>query len=427
MDLQEFYPRFFTALVLGLLLGIERGWKQRTEASGEREAGIRTFTLVSLTGFAAGLLSGTLGPIFPALVGAGLLALVVASYFSDATRPEADRGMTTEVALMLTFVLGVLCAAGALGEAAMIAVIAVVLLDQKTMLHNFLRSLQHLEITAALKLLVVAVVLLPILPDRGYGPGEVLNPYELCWAVVVIATMGLAGYAAIRAVGAERGALLMGLFGGLVSSTSVTVSAARAARNAPAATLLLAAAIAIAQSIMFARIAALVYTLNQPLFDIVLLPLVLGCMVSITGAGILVMRARSADTNATFEAGSADSLGIAVRFIAFVAAMLVFAHYAQQWAGNAGMLLSGLVSGAVDVDAATVSASRLSSASVSATTPLATAAMSIAIAVLANSVVKSGIAFRLGSPALGWPTATILVASGTISIAAALAPLLLAS
>lgn len=420
MDMQEFYPRFFTALALGLLLGIERGWKQRTEASGEREAGIRTFTLVSLTGFAAGLLSQSLGPVFPSVIGAGLLALVVASYFSDTSRAEADRGMTTEVAIMLTYVLGVLSAAGALSEAAMIAVIAVVLLDQKTVLHNFLRSVQHLEITAALKLLVVAVVLLPILPDRGFGPGEVLNPHELCWAVVVIATMGLAGYGAIRAMGPERGAVLMGLFGGLVSSTSVTVSAARAARNAPGASMSLAAAIAIAQSIMFARIAALVYTLNPALFDIVLLPLILGCLVSLAGAAFLVMRARSADPTASFEAGSADSLGVAVRFIAFVAAMLVFAHYAQQYAGNAGVLLSGLLSGALDVDAATVSASRLASANVANATPLSTAAASIAIAVVANSLVKSGIAIRLGSREIAWPAATVLTASAIIAIATAL-------
>lgn len=420
MDMQEFYPRFFAALVIGLLLGIERGWKQRAEASGEREAGIRTFTLVSLTGFAAGLLSTTIGPLFPAVIGAGLLALVVASYFSDTSRSDADRGMTTEVAIMLTYVLGVLCAAGALAESAMIAVIAVVLLDQKTVLHDFLRSLQHMEITAALKLLVVAVVLLPILPDQGFGPGEVLNPYELCWAVVIIAAMGLAGYAAIRTVGSERGALLMGMFGGLVSSTSVTVSASRAARNAPAASLALAAAIAIAQSIMFARICALVYTLNNQLFDVVLLPLMLGCIVSLSGAAIMVLRARRTEPHATFDAGAADSLGIAVRFIAFVAAMLVIAHYAQAYAGNAGLVLSGLLAGAVDVDAATVSAARLSSASVTTTTPLATAATTIAVAILANSIVKSMIAFRLGTPTLGWPTATIMTASAAVTITAAL-------
>jgi uncharacterized membrane protein (DUF4010 family) len=232
--------------------------------------------------------------------------------------------------------------------------------------------------------------------------------------------MGLAGYGAIRAMGPERGAVLMGLFGGLVSSTSVTVSAARAARNAPGASMSLAAAIAIAQSIMFARIAALVYTLNPALFDIVLLPLILGCLVSLAGAAFLVMRARSADPTASFEAGSADSLGVAVRFIAFVAAMLVFAHYAQQYAGNAGVLLSGLLSGALDVDAATVSASRLASANVANATPLSTAAASIAIAVVANSLVKSGIAIRLGSREIAWPAATVLTASAIIAIATAL-------
>jgi uncharacterized membrane protein (DUF4010 family) len=421
MEMQEFYSRFFVALIIGLLLGIERGWKQRSEASGEREAGIRTFTLVSLTGFAAGMLAEELGPVFPSIIGAGLLGLVVASYFSATARANADRGMTTEVAVMLTYVLGVVCANGLLSEAAVIAVIAVVLLDQKSVLHDFLRSLQHVEIIAALKLLVVAVVLLPILPDQGFGPGGVLNPYELCWAVVVIAAMGLAGYAAIRAVGSERGALLMGLFGGFVSSTSVTVSASRAARTAPAASLALASAISVAQSVMFARIAALVYTLNPALFDVVLLPLVLGCIVSLVGTAVLVQRARSSEPQASFDAGAADSLGIAVRFIAFVAIMLVVAHYANAYAGSIGLILSSLIAGAVDVDAATVSASRLASASVTSTTSLSTAAITIAVAVLANSLVKSVIAFRLGTPNLGWPAASVLIASGVVAMVSAFA------
>jgi uncharacterized membrane protein (DUF4010 family) len=420
MEMQEFYPRFVVALVIGLLLGIERGWKQRAQASAEREAGIRTFTLVSLMGFAAGMLAGDTGLLFPSVIGAGLLALVVASYFSDASRADADRGMTTEVAIMLTYVLGVACASGALSQAAIIAVITVVLLDQKSALHDFLRGLQHAEIVAALKLLVVAVVLLPIVPSQGFGPGGVLNPYELCWAVVVIAAMGLAGYAAIRAAGPERGALLMGLFGGLVSSTSVTVSAARAARAQPAASLALASAIVVAQAVMFVRIAALVYALNAALFDVILLPLLLGCILSLLGAGVLVQRARQSERQASFDAGAADSLGAALRFIAIVAAMLVMAHYAQDYAGNAGLVLSGLLAGAVDVDAATVSAARLSSASVTSTTPLSTAATTIAVAVLANSIVKSAIAFRLGTSTLGWPTATILTVSAAVTITAAL-------
>ena len=128
--------------------------------------------------------------------------------------------------------------------------------------------------------------------------------------------------------------------------------------------------------------------------------------------------ARAGHQVTVFEAGDADSLGIAVRFIGFVAAMLVVAHYAQEFAGDIGLMLSGLLAGAIDVDAATVSASRLASTT---TSPLSAAATTIALAVLANSLVKSGIAFRLGPPTLGWPTTTILLASAAITVTTALA------
>ena len=131
MNTEDFYTRFFVALAIGLVLGIERGWKQRTEHAGEREAGIRTFALLALTGFASGAASERLGAIFPAIMGMGVLALVVVSYFSETAREKADRGMTTEVAAMLTYVLGVLCAGGALTESALIAVVTLALLDQK--------------------------------------------------------------------------------------------------------------------------------------------------------------------------------------------------------------------------------------------------------------------------------------------------------
>lgn len=418
MDLQEFYPRFIAALVIGLVLGIERGWKQRDEVAGEREAGIRTFTLVSLTGFAAGLGASTLGSMFPAMVGAGVLALVVVSYYTATARQDADRGMTTEVAVFLTYVLGVLCAMGVMTEAAIIAVIAVALLDQKPMLHGFLQQVQRLELVAGLKLLLVAVILLPVLPDQGFGPGNLLNPRELCWAVVVTASMGLAGYAAIKVAGPERGALFMGLFGGLVSSTSVTVSAARAARDAAPAALPLAAAVSLAQTVMFARTTALVYAMNVDLFGRLVVPLALGGLVALAAAALITLRARQGDSDARIAPTSADTLGAALRFVVLVATLLVVSHYAREQAGSLGILVGSLISGAIDVDAATVSASRLTSAAVDATTPLEAGAMAIALAILANSLVKSGIAFSLGTRPMAWPAAAGLVASGAASLAA---------
>lgn len=419
MTTEDFYTRFFVALAIGLVLGIERAWKQRAEHAGEREAGIRTFALLALTGFAAGVASDRLGPIFSSVMGVGVLGLVTVSYFSETRRENPDRGMTTEVAALLTYVLGVLCAGGALTEAALIAVVTVSLLDQKALLHGFVGALQRFEITAALKVLLVAVILLPVLPNTGYGPGSILNPYELCWAVVVISTLSIAGYAAIRLAGPERGALFMGLFGGMVSSTSVTVSASRASAETPAAAMPLASAIAIAQSIMFIRTAALVFTLNRDLFPFVMMPLAIGALVALAGATVVTFQARRVGTPTHFTPGSPDALGTAVKFIAVVATVLVASHYAQQWAGGIGVLVGGLLSGAVDVDAATVSASRLTSSGIDNATPYATGAAAIAIAVLANSMVKAGIAATVGDRTLAWNAGTVLVASGLATVAAA--------
>jgi uncharacterized membrane protein (DUF4010 family) len=415
MDPQELYLRFFTALAIGLAIGIERGWKQRHEKSGEREAGIRTFTLFALTGFAAGVAAEPLGTTFVAIIAVGIFTLVSVGYISDVMRDDADRGMTTEVAALLTFVLGALCAVGAVLPAAIIGVIAVALLDQKDLLHGFVQRLQKLELTAAVKLLLISVVLLPVLPNEGYGPGGVLNPYELWWAVVIVAALGLVGYAAIKIAGTQRGALLMGLLGGLLSSTGVTVSAARASQGTKAAALPLASAIATAQAVMFVRTGVLISALNAALLDFAILPLALGAITAIAGALIVTHLAQKTTQSEAFDAGSPDTLNAAIKFIVIVAAMLLLAHYAQAYAGEIGLILSGLLSGAVDVDAATVSASRLSGSDVHEASAAAGAA-SIAVAITANSFVKSGIAYSLGTRELARPAIAVLVSSGIAAL-----------
>lgn len=415
MEPQELYIRFFTALAIGLAVGIERGWKQRHEKSGEREAGIRTFTLFALTGFAAGCAVEPLGPLFVAIVAIGIFTLVTVGYVSDVIRDDADRGMTTEVAALLTFVLGALCAVGALLSAAVIGVIAVALLDQKDLLHGFVQRLQKLELTAVVKLLLISVVLLPVLPDEGYGPGGVLNPYELWWAVVVIAALGVVGYAAIKIAGTRRGALLMGLLGGLVSSTGVTVSASRASQGAKAAALPLASAIATAQAVMFVRTGVLISAMNAALLDFAFLPLALGAITAIIGALIVAYRAGQTKQSESFDAGSPDALSAAIKFVVIVAAMLLLSHYAQVYAGEIGLILSGLLAGAVDVDAATVSASRLSGSQVHEASAAAGAA-AIAVAIVANSFVKSGIAYSLGARTLALPAMAVLISSGIVTL-----------
>lgn len=417
---ESLYLRFVVALGIGLAAGIERGWKLRHEPTGQREAGIRTFTILALIGFAAGVGATPLGGLFAAAVALGVSAFVVILYYFDLATPGADRGATTEVAAFLVFLLGALAGAGEVLAAAIAGVMLVLLLDLKEELHAFLRRVQELELTAGIKLLVVSVVLLPVLPNQGFGPGGVLNPYELWWAVVVIAAIGFAGYIAMRVVGAKKGALMMGLLGGLVSSTSLTVSAARSSKVASAASPALAAAVATAQSVMFIRTGLVVAALNSALLQHIILPLAFGALTAIGFALWLTRRALKDNDDQPLDPGSPDMLNDAIKFVLVVACVLIVAHYAQRYAGDIGVVLAGLLSGAIDVDAASVSASRLSGGEMHQTT-LAAAGLSVAAALVSNSAVKGLIARTQGAAEFAKPAMMVLGASALAVCAGALA------
>lgn len=417
------YLRFVVALGIGLAAGIERGWKQRDEPSGQREAGIRTFAILALIGFAAGIGATLLGPFFAGAVVIGVFAFVSALYFFDASRPEADRGATTEVAALLVFLLGALAGAGEVLAAAIAGVVLVLMLDLKQEMHAFLRRVQELELTAGIKLLVVSVVLLPVLPNQGFGPGGVINPFELWWAVVVIAAIGFAGYIAMRVAGANKGALLMGLLGGLVSSTSLTVSAARASHTASTAAPALASAVATAQSVMFIRTGLVVGALNSALLQHIVVPLACGALAAIGCALWIGRRAFQGRDDQPIDPGSPDMLSTAIKFVVVVGCVLIAAHYAQVYAGDIGVVLAGVLSGAIDVDAASVSASRISGLD-SAT--LTAAGLGVAGALVSNSVVKAMIAWTQGARTFAVPTAIVLgISAAAVGIGIAIDLLLL--
>lgn len=410
MSNDDLYLRFVVALAIGLAVGIERGWTLRGEKSGEREAGIRTFTIFGLTGFSAGIGVESLGPIFLSAIGLCVFALIAIGYADDVMRNDGDRGATTEIAGLLTFVLGALCGVGLLLAAGLVAVVLVILLDQKPLLHDFLQRLERMELTAAAKLALISVAILPVLPNTGFGPGQVLNPYELWWAVVVIAALGFAGYTAMKVGGAERGAFFMGLVGGLMSSTGVTVSASRASKTSKGAALPLAGAIATAQAVMFVRTAVFVSVLSPALLRNLIVPIAFGAVTAVVGALIVAWRVVEKKPSEGLDPGSPDTIMAAIKFVAVVATALLVSYYAQQWLGEAGMIASGLIAGAVDVDAATVSAARLTEMS-TAEGALRAGAASVAAALIANSIVKTVIAFTLGARETAWPAGIVLVSS----------------
>ncbi|MBI1212305.1 MAG: DUF4010 domain-containing protein [Alphaproteobacteria bacterium] len=416
----DLYLRLAVALGVGIGVGIERGWKQRDEVEGERQAGLRTFALLALAGAAGGLSVSIAGVWFLAALALGISALIVTLYVTSQRGEHHDHGATTETAALLTFVAGALAGLGAMLAAGIIGAIMIALLDFKPQLHALLRRIQDFEMTAGVKLLLVAAVLLPAMPDRGYGPGGVLNPYNLLWAVVVIGFLGLLGYIAMRAAGPRRGAMLLGFIGGFMSSTAVTLNAAQAVREHKDAAPLLAASIAAAQAVMFVRTAILVAILNVRVLQPVAVPAIAGAVTAAAVAALLFRRATSEAQGRELPFGNPDQLLMAFEFIAVVIIALLVGHYAEVYAGDFGMIASSLVAGGVDVDAATVSVSTIAGGEADAPS-VDSAAIAIVTALSANSVVKVVIAYVRGSRALGLRAGVALIGSALAAIAALIA------
>ncbi|HDR28759.1 MgtC/SapB family protein, partial [Rhodovulum sp.] len=268
----ELFRRLGLALAIGLLFGLERGWHARGEPEGERVAGLRTFGLTGLLGGVCGWLGMLVGPVFPGLAFGAMAALVAVTYWAQIEENE-DQGLTTEVALLLTFALGAAALLGDMAAAAAVAVVATALLSLKRVLHGWVARIRQFELAALVQLAVISVVILPLLPNRGYGPGATLNPHELWLAVVIVAGLSFLGYAAIRVAGAGLGAVITGLFGGLASSTSTTLALSRLVRSDARLGPVMAIGVVLAGSVTFLRVLVVGTIFARDLLAPLLVPL----------------------------------------------------------------------------------------------------------------------------------------------------------
>jgi uncharacterized membrane protein (DUF4010 family) len=398
MGESDLYLRLGLALAIGLLLGLERGWHGRKDSEGARIAGIRTFALTGLLGGVCGWLAGVTTLAFPALAIFALGGLLAVSYWVR-MRKQDDLGLTTEIALMLTFALGVAAVLGATAPAATVAVVAALLLSLKSTLHRSIEQIDRLELQALFKLALISVVILPVLPDQGYGPSAVLNPYELWWAVVIVAGLSFIGYLAIRLAGARVGILATGLFGGLASSTSTTLALSRLVRSEPALATVAAAGIVVAGSVTFLRILALVAVFAPALIGPLALPMGVMAATGLIGA-VLLLAFNKGEQDARGEidriANPLD-LTMALAFGAVLAVVLLAVHYLRTWLGTGGVHIAAALSGITDVDALTISVSRLVGDDLAVTT----GAVAIFIAASVNTAVKGGMSLVLGNIRMG--------------------------
>jgi len=235
MEFQDLLLRLAVALAIGLLVGLERGWRTREETSGSRAAGIRTFAISGLLGGVLGALAIALGgPASSAggiVIGIGFAAYaaVIAAFCLDENRADKTYSATTAIAAMATFALGAYTLAGDMRVGAAGAVAVAVVLAMRESLHGWIANLTWPELRSALVLLAMTVIALPIVPDAAIGPYGNVNPREIWLIAIVLAGVSFAGYVAVKYLGTTHGTLLAGAAGGLVSSTAVTITNARRA------------------------------------------------------------------------------------------------------------------------------------------------------------------------------------------------------
>ncbi len=370
------------ALAVGLILGTERGWEQRAEAEGARPAGLRTFTLAALLGGVAGQLPPAAAAAVLAIAAAALCGFMALVYW-QARRLEHDLGITTVVALLLALVLGAVAGFGEPLAAVAVAVVAALILYLKPQLHGWLARIEPRELVAGLQLLLISAVVLPLLPNRGMGPFAALNPFAIWLFVVLLSSLSFLGYLATKLLGARRGIALAALCGGLVSSTAVTLTFARAARDTPGAARPLAAGIVAASTIMLGRVAAITAAANLPLAMRLGPALATMLAVSLSVAlGLLRRGAEPAPASPIFP--NPFELVPALQMGALIAAVMLFSKALYALVGDAGLWTVAAVSGLADVDAITLSAAQLGTDDA----VLRAAAIAILVAVAANTVVK---------------------------------------
>jgi uncharacterized membrane protein (DUF4010 family) len=395
-DANLIYQRLALSLGIGFLVGLERGWHNRDKMSGTSVAGVRTFTLMGFLGGLAGLAGTVVDDALTLVIAIGFFGFVVTAYVTG-LRPmkegSTDKGMTTEVAALITFVLGLLAVRGDMTLAAVCTVVLVAMLNLKTTLHNGLMQIQAFELQAAIKLLLISVVVLPFLPNQGFGPAGIWNPFEIWWMVVLIAGISFAGYFAIKIVGTKTGPLIMGLLGGLASSTALSVAASRFVAKMPKTGPAFSGAIAVSAAVSFARTYLLATLLYPPIGLVLAVPLLVASLVAVGGALIMQLRLTSdadiASDDVMAAMGSPDDFAAALKFGAALFGVITLAHYATEWLGPEGLYSVAALSGLVDVDAVTLSVSRMAEAGGDVSVELA--ALAILIAVFVNSVVKVAI------------------------------------
>lgn len=406
---------FGTALLLGALLGIER--EKRNVREGFGIAGLRSFIMLSQIGAIAGYLGKELAMawVLPVAVLA-TSATVIAGYVATVRERPQSLGLTTELAAVVTCLLGALATTGHRGLAVGLGITTAVLLAYKKPLHDLVGRLLWDDVLVGLRFLLATFIVLPLLPDEAIDPWGAINPYKLWLLVLLISGLSLVGYAATRWLGEGRGVAVTAAAGGLVSSTAVTLTFVKQSREEGAEANRLAGGILLSWSVMFARVVAVATVVCPPIFVDLCIPFAaMGAASGGAAAVCLSAAAEGPKTVAnTVPLKNPFSLLAAGKFVALFAFVLLLLKLAQEHLPGTGVYAIAALAGLTDVDPVT-----LSMAERARTVPEQTqvAVTAIVVAAVSNTFVKAGVAAFLGRELMR----PVLLGTGAILVAGALA------
>lgn len=382
---------FVTSLAVGLLIGLER------ERKPDAKAGLRTYALTALLGTLSAMLakdvnSGWILALGLITVG-GMMMLAIAQDPHD----DGDPGTTSVVALMIAYGLGAAIWLGHDTLAVMLGIATTVLLYFKSELHGFSSRITPRDLISVLQFGVLSFIILPILPNKDFGPFAAFNPHQIWWLVVLISGLSLAGYIALRLIGTRHGAAVIGIFGGLASSTATTMIYSRHARAEQDLTNMAALVVLLANLTVLVRLALVALVVAPPLFQP--LTIVLGTGF---GAGLLFtlwawLRLGQRQQMPTPEITNPAELSSALTFGALYAVMLLVAAWIQDSVGTRGLYAVSLASGLTDVDAIVLSSLKLFNLE---KLTAEHAVIAVALATLANLAFKTGLVVTIGGRAL---------------------------
>jgi uncharacterized membrane protein (DUF4010 family) len=382
----QYLTPLLVSIGLGLIIGLEREF--RLVSQKDSFAGIRTFPLVTILGYVIGLLGQTVSPWLTVMAVFGMMLFAGIAYFVRSS--SGHTGITTEVTIIIAFVLGVMCSAGLLKEALAAAVLTTTFLSLKNVFHSFVSRITQEELFAFIKFAIISMLMLPYLPNEGFGPGKILNPWDIGVVIVTISLLSFVSYILMKAAGPQKGIIISSLLGGLISSTAVTWVFSGKSRKDDTQDLNYAVGIILASSIMPLRVSVVSFIFVNPLFPQLIIPCI---AMSIAGLlySYLLLRKRSPISKVqAIDLGNPIDLANAAYSTIIYIGVLLLVYYSKMLFGSGGLLITGFAAGLADVDAITIAMSNI----------IATSHLPVYIVILAmtsNNMLKILVAFLRAS------------------------------